>query len=136
MARKKADAEPTAEAALATTEKVSKADAVRAALSEGADTPPEGIAFIKAKFGIDITPAHFSSYKSQEKARLAKKAAGGVPARRGRAPKGAPATVAVVAPSPSSNGPAGLAIQVEAIKSLVDMLGVDQVVSIARLFGK
>jgi hypothetical protein len=38
--------------------------------------------------------------------------------------------------TPVSNRPAGLAIQVEAIMSLVDMLGVEQVVQIARLFEK
>src|SRR5690349_12832038 len=74
MARKRAAAEATEGAATMT-----KADAVRAAVTDGADTPAEGVAYIKTKFGIDITPQHFSSYKSQQKAK-ARKAAG----RRGR----------------------------------------------------
>lgn len=126
MARKKADTE-----AAETTEagpKVTKSDAVRDALAEGQDTSTEGIAFIKAKFEIDMTPAHLSSYKSQQKAKAGKPAG-----RRGRAPR---AETAVALPASGSNVPSGLAIQVEAIKSLVDVLGVDQVVSIARLFEK
>jgi hypothetical protein len=39
-------------------------------------------------------------------------------------------------PAPVSSRPAGLAISVEAIKTLVDQYGVDQVVSIAQLFAK
>jgi hypothetical protein len=128
MARKKSETE-AGETAAAATPTVTKADAVRAALAEGADSPAEGIAFIKAKFGIDITPAHFSSYKSQQKAKAGKPAG-----RRGRAPR----AEAAAAPLPPSglNGPAGLATSVEAIKVLVDQYGVDQVVGIARLFGK
>jgi hypothetical protein len=108
--------------------KMTKADAVRAAIAEGVDMPAEGAAYVKEKFGLDVTPQQFSTYKS-----IAKKKAGKAPGRRGRKP-GAPASTAAV--NSSTNGPAGLAIQVEAIKSLVDLLGVEQVVSIARLFGK
>src|SRR5947208_7612225 len=107
--------------------KISKADAVRAAVAEGIDTPEEGVAFILKKFGIEMGKPMWSSYRSQEKAR-AKKAGGGQPAaKRGRKPRAA----AAPAPVPSGNGPAGLSIQVEAIKSLVDTLGVEQGVSIA-----
>ena len=45
---------------------MSKADAVRAALAEGKTKPQDACAWIKEKFDIDITPQHFSSYKSQE----------------------------------------------------------------------
>ncbi|HEX4610530.1 MAG TPA: hypothetical protein VH092_20240 [Urbifossiella sp.] len=137
MARKKADteAEPTAEAA--PTEKITKADAVRAALAEGIDTPDEGIAFILKRYGIEMGKPMWSSYRSQEKARQAKKAGGGTPARRSRAPKAeaAPAP-APAASSPSRNGSIGVAGSVETIKSLVEQYGVDEVVSLARLFGK
>ena len=43
-----------------------KADAVRAAIAEGVLKPQDACTWIKEKFGIEITPAHFSSYKSQE----------------------------------------------------------------------
>ncbi|MBN9518062.1 hypothetical protein J0H58_06015 [bacterium] len=45
---------------------MSKADAVRAALAEGKSKPQVACEWIKEKFGIDITPQHFSSYKSSE----------------------------------------------------------------------
>lgn len=126
MARKKAESEATATAPEAAAS-ITKADAVRAALADGADSPADGVEYIKTKFGIEITPAHFSSYKSQEKAK-----AGKPPGRRGRAPR----ATAAPASAPSANGPVGLASSVEAIKKLVDQYGVEQVVSIARLFGK
>jgi hypothetical protein len=113
MARKKADG------------KMTKADAVRAALAAGVDMPAEGSAHIKEKYGLDVTPQQFSTYKS-----IANKKAGKAPGRRGRK------SGAAVAAKSSTNGPAGLALQVEAIKSLVDQLGVEQVVSIAQLFRK
>ncbi|HYH66062.1 MAG TPA: hypothetical protein VD866_15315 [Urbifossiella sp.] len=131
MARKKADAEETA----APTEKVNKAAAVRAALAEGVDTPDEGIAFIKARYGIEMGKPMWSSYRSQEKARQAKRAGGGS-TRRGRAPRVASAVPdAASAPAPS-NGSIGVAGSVQAIKSLCDQLGANQVVAIAQLFGK
>ncbi|HEX4611053.1 MAG TPA: hypothetical protein VH092_22875 [Urbifossiella sp.] len=136
MARKRTDAEPADETDSATATKVSKADAVRAALADGVDTPDEGVAYILKKFGIEMGKPMWSSYRSQEKARLAKKAAGGAPGRRGRTPRVDSAPVGAPFPVPALNGSIGLAGSVGAIKELVDHLGVDQVVSIAKLFGK
>ncbi len=51
-------------AAPATEGKVSKADAVRAAMKEGVSKPQEAVAFIKEKFGLDISTGMFSNYKS------------------------------------------------------------------------
>jgi hypothetical protein len=124
MARKKAETEETTETPAVS---MTKADAVRAAIADGADNPTEGVAYIKGKFGIDITPQQFSTYKTVDKKR------GGKPAgRRGRQPR----AVSAVMPTAPANGHAGLALQVEAIKTLVEQLGADQVVSIAKLFGK
>lgn len=103
---------------------MTKAEAVRQTLAEGIDTPADGVAYVKEKHGLDITPQQFSTYKS-----IAKKKAGGTPAKRGRR-----AAAPAAAPTPSA--PAGLATSVEAIKVLVEQYGVEQVVSIARLFGK
>jgi hypothetical protein len=140
MARKRAAKEETTEQPEAATEpapqeagaKINKADAVRAAIAEGVDMPEEGVAYILKKFGIEVTKSQFSTYKS-----LDKKRDGATDKKKpGRKPtQPAPAAVAPT-PKPSSNGSSGLAIQVEAIKTLVDTLGVDQVVSIARLFAK
>ncbi len=44
---------------------VSKVDAVRAALAEGAESPGDGTGFIKSRFGLDMTRQHFSAVKSQ-----------------------------------------------------------------------
>jgi hypothetical protein len=115
MARKKADG------------KMTKADAVRAALTAGVDKPADGAAYVKEKFGLEVSPQQFSTYKS-----IANKKAGKAPGRRGRRAAVTPMAV----PSPVGSGPVGLATSVEAIKVLVDTYGVEQVVSIARLFGK
>lgn len=99
-------------------------------MKEGIDTPDEGIAYILKKFGIEMGKPMWSSYRSQEKTRQAKK--GGTEAAK----PGRKASTPAAPPSPLTNGSVGLAIQVEAIKTLVDQLGVEQVVSIARLFAK
>jgi hypothetical protein len=106
----------------ASEETITKSDAVRRALADGVDSPSDGVAYIKSKFGLDITNQQFSTVKFQEGK---KKAGGKAPAKRGRP-----------AASPSTNGVPNMALQIEAIKTLVDQLGVDQVVSIARLFAK
>jgi len=129
MARKKADEAETGDAG--TGEKVTKADAVRAALAEGHDSPAEGVPYIKAKFGIDITAQHFSSYKSSEKAKAGKPAG-----RRGRKPPDASAEPTAVARATPANGSVGVAGSVQAIKALVATLGVDQVKEIAEIFRK
>ena len=70
--KKPVEAEAITEAAPAETQSteptasVSKADAVRAALKEGVEKPQEASAWIKEKFGIEIAPQVFSSYKSQQ----------------------------------------------------------------------
>jgi hypothetical protein len=96
---------------------MTKADAVRAAVKEGKLKPQDGCAWIKEKFGIDITPAHFSSYKSSE----AKKA--GTPGRRGRRPH--------EVGTPASNGtpvaPGGAVDLAKQLKSLVTRYGADEV---------
>lgn len=105
---------------------ITKAEAVRHALADGIDKPEDGVSFLKEKFGLTITAQQFSTYKSIEKKR-----AGKAPRRRAASARQSGALAA-----PSSNGPSGLATSVEAIKTLVEMYGVEQVVSIAQLFGK
>lgn len=98
---------------------MTKADAVRAAVAEGKLKPQEGCAWIKEKFDIDITPAHFSSYKSQE----AKKT--GTPDRRGRKPREAAAAVATQNGHPVA--PGGAVDLAKQLKSLVTRYGADEV---------
>ena len=42
-----------------------KLEAVHRAIVEGHDKPDEGVAYIRATFGIDMPTKHFSTYKSQ-----------------------------------------------------------------------
>lgn len=120
MAKKPADDE-------APTETITKTEAVKAALAEGMESPEEGVAFIKSKYGLDITKPQFSTYKS-----LSKKKNGGSMRAKSQPMASAPAA----APTPARSASGDVAVGVETIKSLVDKLGVDQVVRIAQLFGK
>jgi hypothetical protein len=125
MAKKRT---PTAEAPIeapaaerVTTPTMTKADAVRAAVAAGKSKPADAVQWIKEQHGIEITPQHFSSYKSSQ----AKKD-GGIPSgggRRGRRPAEAVASVPR-GPRVGNSGAADLARQV---KSLVTQYGADEV---------
>ena len=136
MGRKRAAETPSEQPIVdaAPKEAVSKADAVRAALAEGIDSPDEGVAFIQERFGIEMGKPMWSSYKSQEKTRQAK-ADGGDRPRVGRPPLHQQSADGPTAAPPQSNAP-NVAQSIESIKDLVDTLGVEQVVAIAKLFGK
>jgi len=111
MARKKADG------------KMTKADAVRASIADGKDMPADGAAYIKEKFGLDVTPQQFSTYKS-----IANKKAGKAPGRRGRKPG---AAVAAPANGRRGSNPADLARQV---KSLIGQFGAVAVSDMVAVF--
>src|SRR3954466_1753511 len=64
MARKKTRTEGEQQAEGKATSKV---EAVRAALDMGKDQPEDGIAFIKDRFGIEMSRQHFSTTKSKLK---------------------------------------------------------------------
>src|SRR5690242_17418821 len=63
---------------------ISKAAAVRDALEQGEESPDDGVAYIRKVHGIEISKQMFSSYKSGQKARDAKKAPKGKPGRKPR----------------------------------------------------
>jgi hypothetical protein len=132
MAKKKADegkAEATPESSAPPAEKITQRVAVQRALDAGKDSPPDGVKFVKEQFGITLNNGGFSTIKSQiNKAKGTSKPRG----KPGR-PAGAKAAPAA---KPSANGVPNMALQVEAIKTLVETLGVDQVVAIAQLFRK
>jgi hypothetical protein len=109
MARKKADGTMT------------KADAVRSAIAAGVDKPADGAAYVREKFGLDVSPQQFSTYKS-----IANKKAGKAPGRRGR--KAAP-------PAAPTNGrrgsnPADLARQVKALIGQFGAVAVSDMVAV------
>ena len=88
-------------------------------------TFPDGAAYIKETYGLDVTPGAFSTMKS-----VANKKAGKAPARRGRKPGAAP--VAVVASNGRAGGnPAGLA---RGIKQLIQQFGAEAVKDMASVF--
>src|SRR3954469_26026547 len=103
-----------------------KADAVRQALKEGVESPQDGVAYVKEKFGLEITAQQFSTYKSIER----KKANGSngvgsrkAPARRsGRLPVPAPIT-------------GSISDDLTALKEMVKRYGADEVISLVSLVG-
>lgn len=104
--------------------KISKANAVRAAVAEGMTTPEDGVAYIKTKFGMDVTKLMWSSYRAQDKARQKKKAADGEAAP-------APKPRAVASSNGKASSPAELAREV---KALVEKFGATAVKEMTDVF--
>jgi hypothetical protein len=129
--------EPAVVLESAFTPTISKAEAVRVALAEGLESPGDIHDFIKAKFGHEIPNQMVSSYKSQQKARDAKKQAEVTPqAKPGRKPK-APLVEGYVAPpeKPRSAGEPDVLLALEGVKELVDRFGADRVRRMVDLLG-
>ena len=118
----------------AVTKVMSKSDAARAAIKHGIENPTEASEFILKKFGIEISPSHFSAVKS-----LDKKATGPAPATKGkpgRKPKVAKKPVeGYLAPPPKQTDKGDLLDAIEAMKPLVASLGADKVKRIVDLLG-
>jgi hypothetical protein len=118
---------------------ISKAAAVRDALEQGEDGPEDGVAYIKKIHGIEMTRQTFSSYKTQEKARQAKKGASkGKPGRKPRQLAETSQTVdGYVAPpeKPKSAGEPDVLLALEGVKELVNQFGADKVKRMVDLIG-
>ena len=125
---------------------VSKAEAVRIALSEGLESPGDIHEFVLKKFGHDIPNQMISSYKAQEKARQAKKAATAPkaePAKRGRKPKStywqsdptAPPLESYFDSSPLPKAEPDILLALEGVKELVSQFGADKVKRMVDLLG-
>src|SRR5690348_16969767 len=63
---------------------ISKAEAIRRVIADCIDNPSLGSQEIKKRFGIDVTPQHFSAARSQMKSREASKQPKGKPGRKPR----------------------------------------------------
>lgn len=100
---------------------ITKADAVRAALAEGIDAPADIVSYAKAKHGLELTPAQASTYKSLDK----KRSTSSHGRKSGRRK--------VLNQSTSSHGMVAVD-DLQAVKSLVDKVGAEQVKRIAGLF--
>jgi hypothetical protein len=113
----------------ASPETISKADAIRRMLADGIDNPSMGSAEIKKRFGIEVTPQHFSATKAQFKSREGSKK--GKPGRK-------PKLEGYLAPPPKPKAPdeqPDLLAAIEAMKPLVEALGKEKVKRIADLLG-
>jgi hypothetical protein len=117
MARTKANAAPRT---------MSKTDAIRAALAEGQESPAAGTAFIRERFGLEMSKQHFSATKSKLKST-----------------EGQGAKAAAMRPEPPEErqperrggGEGDLLSAMEAMKPLVAALGAEKVKRIADLLG-
>jgi hypothetical protein len=123
---------------------MSKSGAVKAAMEDGLESNEDIAGFAKSRYGLEIAATHISA----EKSRLKKK--GGVTvtvrARRGRPPGSGtaakpgrkPASVAQLDQVVKTIQPkmgSGVVADLAAVKALVEKLGVDEVIEIAKLFG-
>ncbi len=108
---------------------ISKAKAVREALSRGKEGLEEGTDYIKSRYGIEISRQMFSSYKSQQKARDAKKQGDARPGAK--AWEHAPKSRAMPPPDmskaaiPFGSSPGGIIADIEDIRRLVGTHGKD-----------
>jgi len=109
--------------------KISKADAVRAALKAGHDMPQAASEYIKTTFGLDVAPQVVSTYKSIDNKRKGKKV------RKKADPSSA--LVSKPATKTASNGhlanPADLA---RGVKSLVEQFGAEAVKDMTKVFAE
>lgn len=114
---------------------MSKAEAIRRVMADGIDNPSLGSQEIKKRFGIDVTPQHFSASKAQMKSREPSKKG-----KPGRKPKAAPSqsVEGYLAPppkQPTAGDAPDLIEAMEAMKPLIASLGKDQVHRIVDLLG-
>jgi hypothetical protein len=111
---------------------VSKSAAAREAIAQGIESPEDAVAFIKKRFGIDMSKPHFSAVKSS----LKKREAGGVApkGRPGRKPKAAVEGY-LAPPKVVPTGEGDLLDALEVMKPLIASLGVEKVKRIVELLG-
>jgi hypothetical protein len=112
---------------------VSKAEGVRQALAAGKEMPDEGVAYLLDKYGIVMDRQTFSSNKSQEKAREAKKAEAAPKGKPGRKPKAA--VEGYLAPPPKTRSNDDLLGTLEALKPLLASHGADKMHRLVDLLG-
>jgi hypothetical protein len=119
--------------------RISKTDAIRAAMAEGIESPGDGVDFIRRRFGIEMSKGHFSATKSKLKSAEA------VGASKGGARKSAPAGASKRKPEPVEDyqtppeQPAGrdgnLLDALEQMKPLIAQYGPDHVKRMVDLLG-
>jgi hypothetical protein len=129
--------QPEAEESAADNERISKAEAIRRVMADGIDNPSLGSQEIKKRFGIEVTPQHFSATKAQMKSRAGSKTPKGKPGRKPKAAAPSQSVEGYLAPppKPARTGGSELLDAMEAMKPLVASLGKEQVMRIVDLLG-
>jgi hypothetical protein len=115
--------------------KMSKTDAIRAAVAEGHESPADGVDFIKKRFGIELSKQHFSATKSKLKV-----TGGGQTKEAGRATAPAKKKAARVEeylapPEQPAGRDENLLDALEAIKPLIAQHGAESVKRMVDLLG-
>ena len=116
-----------------TPRKMSKTDAIRAAVAEGHESPGEGVDFIKKHFGLEMSKQHFSATKSK-----LKKTGGSQSRKASQAParKKAVKVEGYLSPPEQPAGRDGnLLDALEAIKPLIAQHGAESVKRMVDLLG-
>jgi hypothetical protein len=110
---------------------LSKMDAVRTALAEGQEYAAEAVSFIKERFGLDITPQHFNTYKSKIKS------GHGTGKKRGRKPGGKHSQAAAgIEMVPVRQRISGIDIEtIRQVRQLCDRFGAGAVKRLVSLVG-
>lgn len=111
-----------------------KSQAMDAAIAAGMASPAEGVAYVSEHFGIEVSAKQFSTHKSLAKQKASIDARMTTPLASVK-PAANPATrPPAPAPEETPRSQPELADAVQAIKGLVEALGVEQVQRIAGLF--
>ncbi len=91
------------------------------------EKPDDGVAFIKAKYGVDLPKPMWSSYRAQQKARDQKKAGEETGGQAGPEPRQVAETGHVGPPKIQAKGDGDLLDALKSLKGLVSTHGVDKV---------
>ena len=118
-----------------TPRKMSKTDAIRAAVAEGHESPADGVDFIKRRFGIELSKQHFSATKSKLKTtgggQTKEASRATAPARK----KAARVEGYLAPPEQPAGGEGNLLDALEAIKPLIAQHGAESVKRMVDLLG-
>ncbi len=116
--------------------KMSKTDAIRAAIAEGIESPSDGVDFIRTRFGIEMSKGHFSATKSKLKAmESAKKAAPRAAPKSATKRKTEPAGDYQTPPEQPAGRDGNLLDALEQMKPLIAQYGPDHVKRMVDLLG-
>jgi hypothetical protein len=119
--------------------RMSKTDAIRAAMAEGIESPGDGVDFIRKRFGLEMSKGHFSATKSKLKSSEGQGGKKTAPAKA--APKAAaksgpkPVEERQAATARPAGGEGNLLDLMEQMKPMVEEHGVDTLKRIVDLLG-